>query len=38
MLYVPTKMLGRPQKVTKMLDNAYHTVAFLINFNANKNV
>ena len=28
MLYMSTKMLGLPPKITKMLDNAHHTEAF----------
>lgn len=29
MLYMSTKMLGLPPKITKMLDNAHHTEAVL---------
>ena len=38
MLHFSTKTLRLLKKVTKMLDNAYHTKAFFINFNAEKHM
>lgn len=36
MLYMSTKMLGLPPKITKMLDNAHHTEAFFYLFQREK--
>ena len=36
MLYMSTKMLGLPPKITKMLDDAHHTEAFSYFFQREK--
>ena len=36
--FFPLKYSVSPEKVTKMLDNAHHTEAILINFHAKKHI
>ena len=36
--FFPPKCSVSPNKVTKMIDNAHHTEAFITDFNNNKNL